>query len=498
MTSSTWVLLITAGYLGLCLVVGMWPGKRTSESATGYVAGDRTLGTLVMYFITGATIFSAFAFLGGPGRAYTQGVAALYILAYGTLGLLPFFFLGPRASRLGKAYGFVTQAELIATRFKTPAIAAVMAVISVMAFVPYLALQMKGAGYVLETVTEGALPQWLGAALVYLVVLTYVLRSGVLGVGWTNTLQGVFMMGLAWFMGLYLPYKLYGGVGPMFERIAQERPELLQAPGLTRDGKPWAWSEYTSLVVVSIIGFSVWPHLFMKAYTARDEDTIRRTVVLYPTFQLFLVPILIIGFAGVLFASAPERPDQILPHLIMNSELPPIVVGLFCAGALAASMSSGDAMAHAAASIVVRDGVVTACGRSLGPTEERRLIRWVLVAVVLVSYALAIVYRGALDQLLIYAYGPVTQFAPALVAALYFRRVNGRAVVAGLITGIVLNTLFKVQADWRPWAVHEGVYGLLGNVLVLVALSLRGGAQQGADAFLRIAAGREPEESARC
>ncbi|NIV46932.1 MAG: sodium:solute symporter family protein, partial [Gammaproteobacteria bacterium] len=62
---------------------GILPGRKASGTAAGYVAGDRTLGLLVMYFITGATIFSAFAFLGGPGWAYSKGAAAFYILAYG-------------------------------------------------------------------------------------------------------------------------------------------------------------------------------------------------------------------------------------------------------------------------------------------------------------------------------------------------------------------------------------------------------------------------------
>ena len=52
---------------------------------------------------------------------------------------------------------------------------------SVVAFVPYLAIQMKGAGYVLSAVTRGGIPEWVGGALVYGVVLVYVLRSGVLG-----------------------------------------------------------------------------------------------------------------------------------------------------------------------------------------------------------------------------------------------------------------------------------------------------------------------------
>ncbi len=489
MTSSTVVVAVASAYLVACLVIGMLPGRRSSDSAEGFVAGDRSLGTLVMYFITGATIFSAFAFLGMPGWAYSRGVAALYVLGYGALGFVPFYFLGPRAARLGKRFGFVTQAQMVAARYDSRAIAALMALISTLAFVPYLALQMKGAGYVLNAMTRGAVPEAVGAAIVYGVVVAYVMKSGVLGVGWTNTFQGIFMMVLAWAFGLYLPYKLYGGVGPMFERIATERPELLKPPGLMKDGvTPWSWNEYSSAVLVSIVGFSFWPHLFMKAFSAKSENTLRRAVVLYPTFQVFLVPILFLGFAGVLFGSAPAADDQVVPHMLMNLELPSIAVGLFCAGALAASMSSGDAMAHATASILVRDGAVTACGWKPSARVERRVIRILLVVVVLASYVVAIQYEGALVALLLFAYGPVTQFAPAVVATLFWKRATGAGVLAGLLVGIPLNLVYARWPEWRPVDVHAGLYGLVPNLFALVLVSLFTKAPDANSEFLEVAA----------
>ncbi|MFT4627396.1 MAG: SSS family solute:Na+ symporter [Myxococcota bacterium] len=489
MTSAPIVLAVVLAYLAASVVIGLWPGGRAGPDAAGYVAGDRGLGLVVMYFITGATVFSAFAFLGGPGWAYSKGVAALYILAYGTVGFVPFWFLGPRAARLGRRFGYVTPAQMVADRFALPPLALVMAGVSLAAFVPYLALQMKGAGYVLDTVSGGAIPEAAGAALVYGLVLLYVVRSGVLGVGWTNTFQGVFMMALAWGLGLYLPWRLYGGVGPMFARIAAERPELLVAPGLTSSGGPWSWGEYSSAVLVSAIGFSAWPHLFMKAFTARDDRTLRRTVVLYPTFQVFLVPLFLIGFAGVLFGSAPERADQILPHMLMNMELPALVVGLFCAGALAASMSSGDAMAHAAASIVVRDGWIAGLGRSLTPVAELRAIRVAVVAVIGVSYAVAVAYEGSLVMLLLSAYGAVVQFAPALVATLFIRRATGVGVFTGLVVGSAVTIALVVWPELRPWGVHAGLYGLVANVAVVVVGSWLTRPPADADAVLQVAAG---------
>jgi SSS family solute:Na+ symporter len=157
--------------------------------------------------------------------------------------------------------------------------------------------------------------------------------------------------------------------------------------------------------------------------------------------------------------------------MLMNMELPALLVGLFCAGGLAASMSSGDAMAHASASIAVRDGMVRALGMQLDSNRQRTLIRIAVVVLLLVSYVVSIVYRGDLVYLLLAAYGPVVQFAPPVVATLYWRRASGAGVLAGLISGGCVNLLFFLWPDLRPFEWHAGLYGLAVNVLMLVAVS---------------------------
>ncbi|MBO6792450.1 MAG: hypothetical protein JJ895_00975 [Balneolaceae bacterium] len=106
------ILLICGIYLLITLIMGIVPGLKVSHSTTGYVAGDRSMNVFILYFVLGASIFSSFAFLGGPGWAYSRGVAALYIIAYGAVGMVPFYFFGPKARALGEKYGFVTQAEI--------------------------------------------------------------------------------------------------------------------------------------------------------------------------------------------------------------------------------------------------------------------------------------------------------------------------------------------------------------------------------------------------
>ncbi len=467
------ILLICGLYLVLVLGLGVWSGRTVSKSVTGYVAGDRTLGVIVLYFVLGASVFSSFAFLGAPGWAYSRGAAAFYIIAYGTVGMVPFYFLGPRTRQVGEALGFVTQAEMLSHRYDSRTLSVVLAVLSVVAFVPYLTLQMKGAGFLLSTISDGHVPQWLGALVAYGVVLIYVFASGMMAIGWTNVVQGVFMMVVAWFLGLYLPEALHGGIRPMFEAIAERGQEaMLEAPGLAADGAAWSWAGYSSAVIVSAVGFSMWPHLFMRAFTARSDRTLKLTVVLYPTFQLFLVPILLIGFAGVLAFPEVSPPDTIVPYLLTQIELSPLLVGLVCAGALAASMSSGDAILHSAASIGLRDGIKPLLSGSMSDMRQRQWIRGLVVAISAAAYYFAVFSEVGIVALLLGTYGGVAQIFPLVFAAFYWPRATGAGALTGLLTGIGVNTLFLVTPHLRPIPLHEGVYGLVANVAVFIGVSL--------------------------
>ncbi|MDG4870822.1 hypothetical protein P8631_22740, partial [Guyparkeria sp. 1SP6A2] len=75
--------------------------------------------------------------------------------------------------------------------------------------------------------------------LAFLVVAAYVFCSGLSGIGWTNLVQGIMMIAIAWFLGLAISERLYGGVGEMFAQIQQAAPEYLTLPGAT--GMNWGY-----------------------------------------------------------------------------------------------------------------------------------------------------------------------------------------------------------------------------------------------------------------
>jgi SSS family solute:Na+ symporter len=467
-----WVIALIAmsAYLVVAFALGLLAGRnRPFLSVSEYAVADRGLGLVVMWFLMGGTIFSAFAFLGGPGWAYSKGAASFYILAYASLGLLPWYVIGPKVARLGQARSYFTIGDLLADRYRSRALVVLVGIVSVLAFIQYLTLQIKGMAYVFSVLTEGAVPFWFGALLAYGIVVVYVATSGVRGAAWSDVFQGLLMLLVAWVLGFYLVSTLHGGVEPMFRAIAAERPGLLL---IGAEGSAMSAMAYSSAIVVSTIGFMMWPHLFMKSYTT-SERRIKLTVLAYPVFAIFLLPVLLIGFSaiGVVAPESLESSDQVLPHLITyEMGTTGLVYGLIGAGALAAAMSSSDAITHGASVSVGRDVLLP-----IRPEAAERTQIWVMRAAVVgvgaVAYYLAIFGSEGLIDLLLGAYGSIVQFAPAVYGALYWRRGTGAGALAGLVVGVGVNFTFQLGAPTTPLDIHAGLLGLIANLVVFGAVS---------------------------
>lgn len=493
---------VVFGYLIIALVVGVAAGRKGRGGTDDFVAGERAFGPLVMYFVVGATIFSAYALLGTPQRIVAKGSDAFYVLAYGAVGLVPLFFYGARVRRIGARERFVTQAEMFAARFESPTVSVLMGSATVLAFVPYLVIQLRGAGVVMHAVTGW--PEGVGAAIVYAVVLMYVLAGGVRGVGWTNVLQGAVMLVVIWVIGLWLPTVLFGSVGAMFDRVVADHPEYLTLPG---PGAQTSSARYSSEVLVSILGFAMWPHMFMKCFTARSARLVQLSVVFYPTFLFFIVPLLLLGYVAVV-AGGPTDDSVLmwLTTLVEGHPAHPWLFAFLAFAVLAASMSTGDALLHAGGAIAIRDVLLPLEQRPLGRAlihglrrvrladpdgaslraddrGQTQAMRVVVVLLALLSLAVLGIAGGtSVVDLLLLAYAMPLQFLPVVMGGLYWRRANGVGAVAGLLTGlgtcVLLFVLQKtapgIAAAINPLQLEIGVIALVVNTLAMVIFSLAG------------------------
>lgn len=472
MTSSSMLITgITIGYLILVMIVGVLAKRGQKSTLEQYVTGGRNIGSLVLFFIFGAEIFSAFTFLGAPSWSYTKGVPALYILAFLTLGVLVWWVMAPSICEDGRKKGFLTQAEYLSDRYPSKILGLVIGVVSLGAMIPYLTIQISGAGLLFESATGGEMPFWAGALAATVVVTTYVFVSGLNGIGWTNLMQGVMMVVIAWYLGLTVTDHYFGGVGAMFEELKVRAPEYLTMPG----AENMAWGTYSTMILVSTLGIVMWPHIFMKFYSADSTRTLKRVFVFYPLYGYIIIPILLVGFAGILiFEGQPlENADQVLLKIVSGDGLfPPWVIGLVLSGALAAAMSTAANLAHSSATILIRDIVYRLpIGSRMSDSKLLMLTKAAVIFVSLAAYALAISKPASLVALLAGAYGIIVQLFPMLVGALWWKQASTKAAVSGLIVGSILTLTFQLSDLSVPWKFDPGFFGLIINVIIFVIVS---------------------------
>ena len=192
----------------------------------------------------------------------------------------------------------------------------------------------------------------------------------------------------------------------------------------------------------------------------------------YPTFQIFLIPILFIGFSGILRFDSVTPADTILPTILMALDLPAAIIGLFCAGALAASMSTGDALLHAAGSIVVKDFYRALFRPQMSDRAQTRAIRAMVVVISAISYYIAVASDLSLVLMLLMAYGFIAQIFPVVVVTFLWPRATPQGVLAGVVTGCLAAVVWNVFPSLQWWGVHPGIWALAANVLVMIPVSL--------------------------
>jgi SSS family solute:Na+ symporter len=104
--------------------------------------------------------------------------------------------------------------------------------------------------------------------------------------------------------------------------------------------------------------------------------------------------------------------------------------------------------------------------------KQRYLIRILVIVVSIIAYYFAIFSDVPIVNLLLGSYGGVAQIFPLVVAMFYWRRANGKGALAGLTGGIIVTVFFLLYPEWRPVPLHEGIYGLIVNIILFVGVSL--------------------------
>lgn len=472
MNIAVWIL---SGVWLCVLGLGLLARRGRVMNLEQWTVGRRGFGGLLIFFLLAGEIYTTFTFLGASGWAYGYGGASYYIIAYGALAYGLGYWLLPPIWRYAQERKLYSQTDFFVAKYGSRSLGVGVAVVGLLAMFPYLALQLEGLGLIVEVTTRGEIGALPAVLLGTLALVLYVMASGIRAVAWTAALKDIALLLVVVFLGLYLPVHASGGIAPMFHEIARRMPGFLKLP---QAGKNAVW--FSSTVLLSVLGFYLWPHTFSSTYAAQDADLFRRNAMVLPLYQLILLFVFLGGFAALILVPGLHNHDLALLAAAAQS-LPAWVLGLIGGAGLLAALVPGSMLLLAIATQLARN--LIGLGLPGWDSEKLNLLARALVPLVALS---AIAFEWLSGQgivvLLLLGYGFVTQLLPALLASLLPQNpVPARAVWAGGAAGVLVVILLyfggRQVDDWlhtlpRPWRdLNYGILALALNVLILLIVT---------------------------
>jgi len=473
MSNETMALTIIFIFVIGITIVGMLPGMKQKMSLEEWAIGGRNFGRWLNWFILAGEIYTAFAFLGASGWAYARGGPTFYILGYGALAYLVGYYILPTFAPMGRKYGLMTQPDLVEHLYQSKPLGILTAFIGVAFLLPYLQLQLTGLGLIIETCSYGQITRVPAMLMAFSMVAVFVYTSGLKGVASTAVIKDIVMIIAVVFFGLYLPIHFFGSVGGMFEALDAAKPGFLALPGGTKNlDVSWVMST----LVLTSLGFYMWPHFAANSFSARSADVLRHNAVYLPLYQICLVFPMLIGFTALLvLVPALKTPDMAFMAIVQQS-FPGWALGLVGgAGALACMIPAADLLLST--SMLFSRNIY---GRTIGKgcSDERmgKMARIVVLFLTAIALALAIFLPNMLVNLLLTGYSGVTQFFPMLVLGVFWKKSTKAGAYAGLLIGeLLVFTLILGKMDPFPFAgmnLNAGFVALVVNFIVFVTVSL--------------------------
>ncbi|WP_042301779.1 sodium:solute symporter family protein [Paraburkholderia kururiensis] len=475
-------LVIIAAVTLLALYLGMRARRGHDMNLEQWTVGGRSFGTAFVFLLMAGEIYTTFTFLGGSGFAYGKGAPVYYILAYATLAYVLSYWLLPPVWRYAKAERLVSQPHFFARKYASPALGVLVALVGVAALVPYLVLQLKGLGIIVSTASYGAIPStaaiWIGAV----VVTAYVMVSGVRGAAWNSVVKDLMILAVVLFLGIYLPIHHYGSLGEMFRAIDAAKPGFLAFPA---KGSSVTW--FQSTVLLTALGFFMWPHTFGSVYTAKDERIFRRNAMVLPLYQLILLFVFFCGFAASLKVPGLKGGDIDLSLFRLSlATFDPWFVGVIGAAGVLTALVPGSMILTTASTLLANDVYRGLFNKRANDRAIARLARLFVPIVALVAVLFTLHGGETIVALLLMGYNFVTQLFPGLVCSLAARnRVTKQGVFCGIVAGVavvVTTTVTHMSVaqllPFLPDALKDINIGLLALALNVVVLALVSAATQ--------------------
>lgn len=411
-----------------------------------------------VYSLSLAVYCTSWTFFGAVGQAAEQLWSFLPIYLGPILLLVCAPWVLQKMVMISKQENITSIADFIAARYgKSQSLAIVVALICLVGVLPYIALQLKGIVLGVNLLI-GAGADAMGtraqdtALIVSLVLALFTIVFGTRNLDATEHHRGM-VLAIAFeslvklfaflAVGAFVTYGLYDGFDDLFN-------QAMLAPRLEAYWKETInWPSMVVQTGVAMMAIICLPRQFHVTVVENiDPQDLRLAKWVFPAYlalaALFVVPI---ALAGQMLLPSSVLPDSFVISLPLAQAHPALAMLAFIGGASAAT-GMVIVASVALSTMVSNDMLLPWLLRRNNAERPFEVFRqWMLsvrrVSIVVILLLAYVSYRllgstASLATIGQIAFAAVTQLAPAMLGALYWKQANRRGVFAGLAAGTFL------------------------------------------------------------
>ncbi len=467
--SSGLIALVALTYMAVLFAIAFWGdrGKPWSPRLRAWV-----------YSLSLAVYCTSWTFFGAVGQAADQLWSFIPIYLGPVLLLLLAPKLLTKMLLISKQENITSIADFIAARYgKSQLLAVVVTLICLVSILPYIALQLK-AIVMGVSLLQGSNPDAIStfgqdtALVISLILALFAIFFGTRSLDVTEHHRGL-VLAIAFeslvkllafiVIGIFVTYGLYDGFQHL-TREAQAQPALRYYWMETV-----SWPAMMVQTCVAMMAIVCLPRQFQVTVVENTEvRDLRLARWVFPAYlilaALFVVPL---ALAGALRLPLSVLPDSYVISLPLAENQPWLALLAFIGGASAAT-SMVIVSTVALSTMVSNDMLLPALlsrQRTERPFEAFRhwlqtVRRLSIVAIILLGYLCYRLLDSAASLATIgqVAFAAITQLAPAMLGALYWKTANRRGVFAGLATGAALwfySLVMPLIARGFGWPLHS-------------------------------------------
>ena len=469
-------IVIIVIYMLICLMVGylVFKSKKKKIESGDYFIGDRTSGSFVGAMSYISTVFSALVFLGAVGIYFILGIGFNVFLLSEMLLVAVFVpTVGYIFWRLAHKYEYVTPADLLAHRYGNgKAIRIIVALNTVGFMLFFLATQIVGISYIMETITGGLLTYTWAVLIISVVLAFYIVLGGFRAIEYTDTIQVIILFICVVATFFFLSARIEWS--DVFIQTQQARAALFKAPGPIPIYTMKLW--VTQLLVIGL-GLVLMPQLWVRIYAVKTEKGLQNIVTYFIGFTIvmFFISFFLAVAAAPIIGELFKEGEKIVPAKIvmklMFGNMPPWLAATLLTGAVAATMSTVDSAVLAISSILTMDLYRKPFNPDMNPGKEATVGRVVSVILILIMAIMAFYPPKLLfNSLIDVAYPGLVTLAPAAILGMFWRKGSPAAAITSILIGSAL-AVYLLMFNRNPMGLYSGFFTLMVSLIVFIVVS---------------------------